>query len=148
MDKKRFHWERGKIEQGFTLLEVIVAISLLTFGLLAVASMQVAAMKGNASSWEVKEATNLAVDQMERLIAMPYDDPLLEDTHQDGFSGLNSMTEDTADHYSSEHGKFTVLWNVATDDVVNHSKTINVLVKWADRGRQRHVVLQNVIPQP
>jgi prepilin-type N-terminal cleavage/methylation domain-containing protein len=145
MDKKRSHGGREKIEQGFTLLEVIVAISLLTFGLLAVASMQVAAMKGNAASWDLKEATHLAVTQMERLITLPYNDPLLEDTDGDGFPGLNAMTEDTADHFSLEEGKFTVFWNVAMDDVVNHSKTINVLVTWTDRGRQRHVVLQNLI---
>jgi len=38
---------KGYNEKGFTLLEVIVAISVLTIGLLGVASMQVSAIKGN-----------------------------------------------------------------------------------------------------
>jgi len=37
-----------KREKGFTLLEVIVAISILSFGLLAIASMQISAMRGNS----------------------------------------------------------------------------------------------------
>jgi len=35
-------------EQGFTLLEVVIAMGLLTFGLLAVASLQIGAIQGNS----------------------------------------------------------------------------------------------------
>ena len=35
-------------ERGFTLLEVIVAISILAIGLLAVASMQISSIRGNS----------------------------------------------------------------------------------------------------
>ena len=36
----------NKSDEGFTLLEVIMAVSILTVGLLAVASLQVTAMRG------------------------------------------------------------------------------------------------------
>ena len=71
-------------EKGFTLLEVIVAISVLTIGLLAVASMQVLAIKGNTLSFGVTEATSWASDQMEKLMALPYDHANLMDTDEDG----------------------------------------------------------------
>lgn len=123
-----------------------MAVSVLTIGLLAVASMQVAAIKGNVSSMEVKEATTWATDQMESLLALPYDDALLEDTDGDGFDGLNDSTIDTADHPPVLHGKYAVYWNVAVDDVIGNSKTVNVVVTWADHGRQRRFVLQNLLP--
>jgi len=64
-------------EGGFTILEVIVAISILTIGLLAVASMQTAAIQGNSVAYRVTEATTLAQDRMEVLLALQYTDPLL-----------------------------------------------------------------------
>jgi prepilin-type N-terminal cleavage/methylation domain-containing protein len=47
-----------KKDDGFTLLEVIMAISILTIGLLAVASMQASAIRGNAISREYTEWKN------------------------------------------------------------------------------------------
>lgn len=64
-------------EGGFTIIEVIIAISILTIGLLAVASMQTAAIQGNAVAYRVTEATTLAQDRMEGLLALQYTDPLL-----------------------------------------------------------------------
>ena len=59
-------------EGGFTLIEVIVAISILTFGLLAVASMQSAAIRGNQLGYRVTEGSTLAQDRVEWLFAQPY----------------------------------------------------------------------------
>ena len=47
--------EKQDREAGFTLLEVIVAISILSVGLLAVASMQTAAIKGNDGAYRITE---------------------------------------------------------------------------------------------
>ena len=52
-------------EGGFTLLEVIVAVSILTFGLLAVASMQLTAIHGNYNASNITEATTVAQDRLE-----------------------------------------------------------------------------------
>lgn len=55
---------RGK--EGFSLIEVLVALAILAVGLLGLALFQVTAIKGNAiaSKWTV--ATDLAQDQIER----------------------------------------------------------------------------------
>jgi type IV pilus assembly protein PilV len=37
-----------KTENGFTILEVLIAVSVLAIGILAVASMQISAIRGNA----------------------------------------------------------------------------------------------------
>jgi prepilin-type N-terminal cleavage/methylation domain-containing protein len=62
-----------KNERGFTLVEVMIALGILSFGVLAVASMQSSALLGTSRSNSVTIATNIATDRMERLMAIPYD---------------------------------------------------------------------------
>ena len=62
-----------KKENGFTLVEVLVAIGILSFGLLAVAAMQNTALLGTGRSKSVTEATTVAMDRMERIFAIPFD---------------------------------------------------------------------------
>lgn len=62
-----------KNEKGFTLVEVMVAVAILSFGILAVAKMQNQALLGTTRSNSVTEATTVAMDRMERLFAMPFD---------------------------------------------------------------------------
>jgi len=59
-------------ERGFTLVEVMVALGILAFGILAVASMQSAALLGTSKSNAVTQATTVAADRMERLLALPF----------------------------------------------------------------------------
>ena len=139
-------------EKGFTLLEVIIAISILTIGLLAVASMQVSAIKGNTLSFGVTEATTWAGDQMEKLMIMPYDpdpyadDDPLDDRDKDGKLGLDDDTPGTADHNVTRR-KYTVYWNIAVDADRDDTKTVNVIVTWTDHGIHKRVSMRNIIPR-
>ena len=144
--KKRI--ENLRNEKGFTLLEVIVAISILTVGLLAVASMQLSAIRGNAFAEGVTEATSLAVDRMEYLMALDYGDADVDDTDGDGIGGLNNATSDTADHnrthYRDAYGHlydYNLYWNSARNQPALNNTTIRVIVTWSERGAQRRVAL-------
>ena len=122
-------------EEGFTLLEVIVAISILTFGILAVASMQASSIRGNSFASGVTEGTTWAGDQVERLMALSYDSADLD-----------------ADPANNPHGpvtqgRYTINWNIADDTPMTNTKTINVTVTWTDQGIQKSVSLQRVIPR-
>jgi type IV pilus modification protein PilV len=61
-----------KEDRGFTLLEVIIAISILTFGILAVGAMQGAALRGNNFAYGRTSDSTLAQDALEDLMALPY----------------------------------------------------------------------------
>ncbi len=133
-------------QEGFTILEVLVAISILTVGLLAVASMQVAGMNTNAHARNVTEGINWAQDKLEELIALPYDDPNnmgLIDTDNDGNLGLGNATAATAD-YSETRGIFTIYWNIADNSPVANSKSIRIIVTWPDRSVTRRVLLNYI----
>jgi prepilin-type N-terminal cleavage/methylation domain-containing protein len=62
--------------EGFTLIEVMVAIVILTVGLLSLAQMMVVATNSNSLSGRMTSCSNLAKEQLERLKAAPfYTDP-------------------------------------------------------------------------
>jgi type IV pilus assembly protein PilV len=55
--------------EGFTLLEVLIAIVVVAFGLLGLAGLQVFALKNNTSAAQRVTATNLATDIIDRMRA-------------------------------------------------------------------------------
>jgi len=59
---------------GFTIIEVMVAISILAVGLMAVFTAQSRSITGNADANRQTEAMTLAQDKMEELLAVPYAD--------------------------------------------------------------------------
>lgn len=112
---------KTKKEQGFTLVEALVAIALLAFGLLAVASMQTGAIRGNFFASGTTEATAWAQNTLETLLALPYSDPDLTDgNHVDP----NPPTG------------YTIQWDMV-NDAVNNFKTVTVTVTYQGRWGTR-----------
>ena len=54
-------------ENGFTILEVLIAVSIFAIGLLAVAALQITAFQGNRVGDELTKGTMLAQMQVEAL---------------------------------------------------------------------------------
>ena len=140
---------KGENEKGFTLLEVIFAVSILSFGLLAVATMQASSISGNSLASDVTEATAWGSDTVEtlmRLSAINYNDPAaLLDLTGDGDGGLND-TGANAD-YSVNQGRYTISWNVSVNSAMTNTKTVNVIVTWAKKGVTKRVEMVHVIPR-
>ena len=136
-------------EMGFTILEVLFAISILSIGILAVASMQASAIRGNDFAGRTTNGTTWATDKMEKLIAIAYndyDDSNLQDTDGDGDGGLDDATTGTADHYEIQYGA-TVFWNISDNSLITNTKTVNVIANWTNRGVQRSVSMRYVVPK-
>ena len=119
-----------KEQHGFSLLEVLISVSIFSVGLLAVASMQMTAAKGNHFSGALTEASYLAVDQMETLLSLSYTD--------DDLTG--------GDHPDPPHteGIYSVAWNVAEDETTDNTKTIDVTIAWTERGSPRSLSFQGI----
>ena len=78
-------------QDGFTLIEVVIAIFILTIGILGAAAMQVTSIDGNSTANKLTEAATRGGDELEKLIALPYDD--IKDQHtgtNKGVTGLNN----------------------------------------------------------
>lgn len=127
---------RTPTEAGFTLLEVIVAIAILTFGLLAVASMQSSAIQGNYTARLQTEGTTWAQDRLEKILALPYSDPMLDDT-AGGYS---------ADPFSPAPAGYTIDYRVDANTPITNTKLIRVRITWTDKGVSRTNILTSVKP--
>lgn len=66
-----------KSQRGLTLIEVAIAMTLLAFGLLAIAPLFATSVKTNASSNQLGNANGLAGEKLEELIGYPATDPRL-----------------------------------------------------------------------
>lgn len=111
-----------KREQGFTMIEILVAISLLLVGLLAVGQMQVMTMVTNSTSNQRTTAITLAQDQMEILRTRPY---------------ANIETPPL----SNTSGMYTRSWTVETNTPATNMKRVTMNVSW--QGKQ--VQMQTII---
>ena len=117
-------------EKGFTILEVLMAVSILTVAILTVASMQISSIRGNAFAGKVTEATTLAGRQLEILQSLPYND--------------TELTAGTTHSDTNPPANYTVAWTVTDEAIFNNTKTIDVTVAWTDHGVQRNVSMQQV----
>lgn len=126
--KRAAKTSRGMGEAGFTLLEILITVSILAIGILAVASMQMAAIQGNDLAGDLSVATCVATDQMEKLIQEPYDDIA---------TAGSPVTR----------GIYTINWSVAEDAVYDNTKTVTLVVSWTLRGIPKSVTIQRVIPR-
>jgi type IV pilus assembly protein PilV len=126
-----------KSQKGFSLIEVLIAMTILVIGILAVGGMQTTAVKNNAISRRITEASALAASQLEFLTTLPYNDPLLNDRNGDGTTGLDK-TDAQAD-FNLTQGQYSISWNVALDSPISNTKNIRVIVTWTDGGKSRRV---------
>jgi prepilin-type N-terminal cleavage/methylation domain-containing protein len=97
--------------KGFTLIEAMIALAILSIGLLAVAKMQGTALWGNNKSGILMDAGYRAQSKLETLIATPYGQVV---------SGGPALTNDK---------KFTVTWTVSEEDSPPGVKSILVVVR-------------------
>ena len=58
--------------KGFSLIEMLIAVTILAVGLLAVAGLQVTAIQGNSQGSSISQATTLAEDRIEAIRNMDY----------------------------------------------------------------------------
>ena len=136
-------------QNGFTLIEVLIGITVFAIGILALTIMQVGAVKGNSSAGDLTEASTIGQDRLEALMTLDYLDPALNDTDGDGTAGLNHATAATADSNDTYTGttniQYNIFWNIAVDPpTFTDTKAIRVFVIWNENGRLRTVTFDSL----
>ena len=105
--------------KGFTLIEVLIAMVILSIGLLGTAALITGIINGNKVSNRITTATVLAQDKM-------------EDIKRHGFSGTPTSDITTTEPYNSITN-YSLYKRVTFTDVVNPAvgmKTVTVTVYW------------------
>jgi len=125
---------KSRNEKGFTLLEILVALSILSIGLLGMAGLTTSIIHGNTLSKKVTTATTLGQDRMEHFSRL-------------GYSSTPSTDTTTEENYNSIPD-YPFYKRVSFIDVNSPSagmKTITVTVYWnSDAGA---VALQTILAQ-
>jgi prepilin-type N-terminal cleavage/methylation domain-containing protein len=126
---------RGRSE-GFTLIEVVVAMGILATGLLAVSAAQLYAMRGGRSGRHTTDAAEIAQSQVETFQRMDWTDAGLAATG--GWSAPVAPTN--ADYGSVQtpgvaivEQTYRVSWRIV--NVGTYLKTIDVRVTWDEPNR-------------
>lgn len=127
-----------KSEKGFSLVELLIAVVLLTIGLLAVAGMQTTAINSNAWANRLTTAASLAQEVMENFLARnPETDPILITATNDNATydldpnnaGIqNPVYIKTVADVDTGVGAFTVVYTISLDTPVTNVTKIDVAV--------------------
>jgi prepilin-type N-terminal cleavage/methylation domain-containing protein len=135
---------RGRLNRstsGFTLIEVMIVISILTFGLLALAAMQIHAMKGSDRGRHSMDATAIAQNKMEQL----QQDPWTSIAATVGFAAdPDEQNTVFVDGGSSSEETYSVSHQI-TDLIASFTRAIDVQVSWTEEsGEARSVTLSSI----
>ncbi len=117
---------------GFTLMEVLVAMLILSVGLLGTAALITGIINSNKLSNRISAATVLAQDKMEEIRGVGYDD---------------AEDEDGAEDYNiiPNYPLYKRITDVVAGDPAAGMKKITVTVYWDSDNHS--VVLQTIIAQ-
>jgi prepilin-type N-terminal cleavage/methylation domain-containing protein len=119
-------------KKGFTLIEVLIGLVLLSIGLLAIAGLQITSVKGNFFSHYLTQASYAGQDRLEVLDNLPYSsNELSAGTHNDPTATIAGIV-------------FNRSYTVADDP--NGYKIINYTISWNDGGN-RSIALSTIRSQ-
>ena len=133
--------------QGFSLLEVMIALAIFSISIVALCGIQTQSIHQNYTASRITTADTWAAKRIEDLIALKYED--VKDTDGDGVGGLSDDTTGTADgSLTSPDGVFTLLWNVAGTAAAGvplpDTKIVRIIVTSTRSGTGRQVDLEYI----
>ncbi|CAG0995059.1 hypothetical protein MYXO_02632 [Myxococcaceae bacterium] len=120
-------------KDAFTMLEVVIAMAILGFGLLAVALMQLQAMNGGRAGRHSTQAAVIARDQMETFQRVPFGSATLAQTV--GWSPPITVNAQPDGGAGGVEQAYAVSWRV-TDVDANWVKDVDVRVTWDEPSFQ------------
>lgn len=120
-----------KSEKGFSIVELLIAVFLLTVGLLAAAGMQTTAINSNGWANRFTVATSLAQEVMDDLMAQNSTDAVFQTDSTDNVYDFDKITVGTQSTVTiaaagTFNAKYTIRANQCSGVVVTNVTTVSV----------------------
>lgn len=114
---------------GFSLIEMMIAITILGFGLMGIAAMQINVMRGSQGSRDLTAAVGIAQGQLERLTRLDWSDIPV--------AAWSTPVEATSqvDGSVRQRDQVYMVNQRVSALVVGQTRTIDVQVSWVDPRR-------------
>ena len=122
--------------KGFSLIEVVLAMLILTFAILSLAELFILSVKVNNTSRDSTSAASIGAEKMEELKRNPYG----ELTPGGGLDPKNPVE----DYYENKDEGFIVLWKIEADTPIAGVKKISVKTASVEDQKSR-IGKKNVI---
>ena len=120
--------DRNKRERGFTLVEIIVASTILVIGVTMITSIIATVVEKNFLSLRHTQAVNLAQNKIEELLNEGYSSSNMDEGSYE--NAMNPINE-TAD----SSGVFNQYWQIDDVNPIERAKLIISRVEWLDADR-------------
>jgi prepilin-type N-terminal cleavage/methylation domain-containing protein len=129
-------------EGGFTLVEIVITMVLLSVGLLGLGPMMISVMQGNRFSQDMTLATSLAEDRLEEILHQPVFSTITTANFPDEAQGQIRSGD-------SHYVKFSRTVTIAdSTDILGRilMKNVTVVVAWTGlSGRTHDVILHGKV---
>lgn len=120
---------------GFSFIDVMLALVILTIGVLAVADLQVISSSGNKTSQGITTAASLGEATLEALKnpnTIPY---------------ANIVSVPATQVVGADGKTYTKTVTVTTDNPLTNTKTVTVTLTWTDGSKTNTVPMSTIIAQ-
>lgn len=139
-------------KSGFTLVELMIAVFLMTIGVLAVSQVMAVANRHTAYAREEMIANSLAQEIREKIMSETFGDvkSIFNGVDTDNIGTITAPAADWADHVADRlgptgRGRITVLDPEEDPDLEYGMLGVEVLLTWKERGNDVELPLKFAI---
>ena len=122
--------------RAFTMLEVMVAFTILAVGVIAIVPVTVFMVESNIHNKHFAQARLIAEQYSESLRTLDYENILLADDGDTTDAG-DVANPDHSDTLVVDNTEYTVNWNIKTASSPQGMKEINIIIVWKDPASNR-----------
>ena len=137
--------QRSQNAAGFSLLEVMIALAILAFGILTIAVAQVSSVQMNSKAKNLSQAAYLAQAQLDQFMAQPKGSLFFTVPLVNFMDPTNPVAVTNPSGPPNSVTTFTRSWSVTPNSPLAGLTTITVRVQWDTPTQLSHdIVIQAV----